>query len=115
MSGPKFSVSEFSTLNLTWEDFRALDGTVPDKALGVARQRFELLQEHARTLQEQGRLIDRNVDGVNQWQDGNWNGGNGETLTELLSDPDTSYMGKLIATTQFGTIDMPGLAPRELQ
>lgn len=108
---------EFAThlLGLSWEDFSALEGTIPDKALGVAKQRFELLQKHVRTLQEQGRLIDRDVDGVNQWQDGNWNGDEGETLGDLLSDQSTSYMGKLIEATKYGTVDMPGLAPKELQ
>jgi hypothetical protein len=96
-------------LTLGWDQFRELQGTIPDKALNVAKQRFELLQEHARTLQEQGRLLDRHDEDGNQWEDGNWQGGN---LHALLSDPDTSYMGKLMVATQHGTVDMPGLAPQ---
>jgi hypothetical protein len=99
-------------LTLSWDDFRALDGTVPDKALNVAKVRFELLQEHARTLEAEGRLLDRDANGVNQWEDGNWQSREGEDLHTLLSDPGTSYMGKLIDATRFGTVDMPGLAPR---
>lgn len=104
-------------LTLRWEDFRTLDGTIPDRALGVAKARFDMLQEHARTLLDEGRVLDRNAEGdnqgepVNQWADGNWISPNGESLHQMLSDPTTSYMGKLIDQTQYGTIDMPGLEP----
>jgi hypothetical protein len=102
-------------LTLSWEDFRGLEGTIPDKALNVAKARFELLQQQAQTLQEQGRLLDREAEGGSQWRDGNWNGPDGEDLQMLLSDSGTSYMGKLVEATQFGTVDMPGLAPRDEQ
>lgn len=104
-------------LTLSWDDFRMLDGTIPDKALGVAKARFELLQEHAQSLLGEGRVLDRNAQGVeegehvNQWADGNWVGPGGESLHDVLSDSATSYMGKLIEATRFGVVDMPGLEP----